>query len=112
MTRTFWERMRDLFGAGAAGPGHGGEVSVTTCGLEEIDGTLLRKLAVGTELTLYVLGGRVGATGKDHPAGFLSEREGGHVARLLEQGARLSCRVVHVGQENPLVRVRISIQMD
>lgn len=112
MPMTYWEKMRDLFGMGSASQANGGEVSVTTCGLVELDGALLGKLGVGTELTLHALGGRVAAMRKDRPAGFLSGQEGCHVARLLEQGARLSCRVVHVGPASPLVRVRISILVE
>jgi hypothetical protein len=109
---TFWEKLRDLFGAGPAAQGCGGEVSVTTCSLEELDAVLLRKLAVGTELTLRDMSGRVEAMRKDRPAGFLSGQEGGHVARLLEQGARLNCRVVHIDPGDQLVRVRIAILME
>jgi len=112
MPMTFWEKLRDLFGAGLAARGRGGEVSVTTCNLEGVDAALLLKLAVGTELTLRKVDGRVEALHKNRPAGFLSGQEGGHVARLLEQGARLNCRVVRVGPDDPLVRVRISILME
>jgi hypothetical protein len=109
---TFWEKLKELVGAGPAANGRGGEVSVTICGLEDVDAVMLFKLAVGTELTLREVGGRVEAMRKDRPAGFLSGQEGGHVARLLEQGARLNCRVVHIDPGDPLVRVRISILME
>ncbi|MBI4804592.1 MAG: hypothetical protein HY795_05090 [Desulfovibrio sp.] len=112
MPMTIWEKIRDMFGSGPTAQGRGGEVSVTTCGLEGVDSVLLLKLSVGTELTLREVGGRVEAMRKDRPAGFLSGQEGGHVARLMEQGARLNCRVIHISPEAPLVRVRISILME
>ena len=106
-----WGWLGALFGRGAGGAGQEGEVAVATFGLVDVNWNLGGKLAVGSELLLGSPEGRVAVMNREGPVGYVPEREAVHVGKLMEQGARLGCRVVFVDPNQTLVRVRVSILM-
>lgn len=111
MAWMFWKKAVDLFGTKPAAPPPRGEVALTTCWLADVDPEIRSQLSGGDELTLAPGGeGRLAAMLQDWPVGYVPGREAAHVARLLEQGAQLGCRVVSLAHEE-LVLVRIFIRM-
>lgn len=87
----------------------GQEVAVTSFALAQADAAVCRKLCMGEELTLLRSGdGLPAVMRRGKTVGSVPDDEGPHMARLLAQGARLSCRVVKLGQDG-VVRVRVSI---
>ncbi len=122
MAWTFLKRMGSILGLGGALPGGppGAEVSMGVFALAELDPRLCARLGAGAELDLECqgedreesLGGRrVAVRHARGVVGFLPQEQAAHVARLLEQGARLGCRVVLAQGGQDVVRVRISILM-
>ncbi len=87
------------------------EVAVATCALEGLDPSGCRRLVNGEELCLEVEDGKVAARSGKDLVGYVTGKDSEHVARLVEQGAGLGCRVVHADRETPEVRVRICIRI-
>lgn len=113
------EKLGGMFARRADGPDPLGEVSVATCGLEDVDEAACARLNVGEELPLK-LGedGRVAVmrtrSKTQATVGYLPGCESPHVAKLMEGRATLGCRVVQMERghgQGAMVRVRITIRM-
>lgn len=105
------ETMSGLLGK-SGGPGHSGsEVALTSCALEGVDRAGCRRVATGEELCLEMDGERVAARGGKTVVGYLPGKDAPSVARLVEKGVGLVCRVVHADRSIPEVRVRICIRI-
>lgn len=122
MANRFLETIGGFFTKDPLAPQPLGDVSVTTCGLVEIDEALCARLGVGEELPMNLCpDGRVAVMSTrsktQAPVGYLPDRETPHVAKLMGSRASLGCRVVDLdrGQGKTLgsrlVRVRITIRM-
>jgi len=102
------ERLRSLLAPEENGPA-GREVAVAAFALVETDAALCRKLFMGEELAMGCdAHGAPAVLRRAKTVGKVPEADCGHMARLLDQGASLSCRVVKLGQDG-VVRVRVSI---
>jgi len=119
MVWQIFEKLGGMLAKRADGPEPLGEVSVATCGLEDVDEAACASLSVGEELSLKldehdrvaVMRARSKAQA---PVGYLPARESPHVAKLMEGRASLGCRVVQMERgrgQDALVRVRITIRM-
>lgn len=85
------------------------EVAVSTFTLMKTDAGLCRRLHMGEELSMRIDNrGTLVVTQCGRSVGGVPEAECPQMTNLLNQGARLSCRVVKLGTEG-LVRVRVSI---
>jgi len=105
------ETMGGLLGIGGRPVHSGSEVALTSCALEGVDPACCRRVVNGEELDLEVDGERVAARAGKGVVGFLPEKDAASVARLIEKGAGLACRVVYADRNAPEVRVRICIRI-